>query len=307
MSLPDLSVVVVTHNGRDKAMAALESAHASTGAISVEWLVVDSGSSDGTPDAIAARWPQVKLRRRANIGFAAGNNVALEQASGRYVLLMNPDVEILDGTFEDLVAALDERPDVGAASVVQRSPAGEILPSIGRFPTGLRQFGEALLLKRVPGLRHLQEMETRPKRYLTERSADWVVGAFLVARREAVEQIGGLDERFFLYSEEKDWCYRMRQAGWDIRHLPTLAVLHHTGGYSKPGMLAQLTHSKLLFARKHFGLPRRAGIRAGLVARHAARAGRGANEREALTRALGRGESPFAAPAAPEEPNHAIG
>jgi GT2 family glycosyltransferase len=97
------------------------------------------------------------------------------------------------------------------------------------------------------------------------------VGAFLAVRREAADSVGELDERFFLYSEEKDWCYRLRHAGWDVRHLPSLAVLHHTGGYGSAALRAQLTYSKVLFAQKHYGRRRRFGIRAGLALRHALR------------------------------------
>lgn len=302
---PDLSVIVVTHNGREKALAALESGLAAAGQAEVEWFVVDSGSTDGTLDAIVARWPEIRLFRRDNVGFAAANNVALREARGRYLLLMNPDVEIAEGTLADLVAALDVRPEVGAASALQVSPQGAVLPSIGRFPTMGRQLGEALLLSRLPGLRFLQEMETRTDRYAEERSADWLVGAFLAVRAEAANEVGGLDERFFLYSEEKDWCFRIRAAGWDVRHLPVLRVVHHTGGYDRPGLKAQLTYSKLLFAQKHFGPVRRSGIRLGLLTRHAVRTLAStarrrpdrSHERQALALALGRGEPPFGRPA----------
>ena len=268
---PDLSVVIVTHNGRQQALTTLRSARRAAGTAWIEWLVVDCGSVDGTPDAIEAAFADVVVYREDNLGFAAGNNVALADARGRYVLLLNPDVEISTGRLSDLVTELDERPGVGASSVVQRSPAGRLLPSIGRFPSTARQFGEALALARILGVGHLQEMEARPSAYEGETEADWLVGAFLMVRAEAIADVGVLDERFFLYSEEKDWCYRIRQAGWDVRHLPVMEIIHHTGGYDGAGRLAQLTHSKLLFAEKHCGPLERAGIRAGLVLRHAIR------------------------------------
>jgi GT2 family glycosyltransferase len=268
---PDVSVIVVTHQGRDLALRVLHTARAATGPIDVEWLVVDSGSTDGTPDAIEQALPDVRVMREPNIGFAAGNNVALREARGRYILLLNPDVEIVGGTLAQLVAVMDERTDVGIGSSVTHYPDGALQASIRRFPSPARQLGEALMLTRMPGFRHLQEDEPRPGFYEQEQSADWLSGSFLLARREAVEQAGGFDERFFLFSEEADWCLRVRAAGWDIRHFPVLRLTHHTGRTERPDLYAQNSYSKVLFARKHFRLPARAVFRAALELRHALR------------------------------------
>jgi N-acetylglucosaminyl-diphospho-decaprenol L-rhamnosyltransferase len=265
---PDLSVITVTHNGREMALRTLRSALGAAGSASVEWLVVDAGSTDGTPDAIERELEQVRVLRRDNRGFAASNNVALELARGRYVLLLNPDVEILSGTLAELVAAMDERPGLGLASVVQRGTDGELQPSIRRFPSPLRSLGESLFAAHWPALRTLQELETRPEPYTREHHVDWLVGAFLIARREAVQAVGPMDERFFLYSEEIDWCYRFWQAGWPVAHLPAMAVTHHCGGRSHGDLMAQLSHSRLLFADKHYGPRRELGIRAALALGH---------------------------------------
>ena len=272
METPDLSVIVVTHNGRDLALRTLRSARAHAAGLDVEWFVVDSGSIDGTPDAIAEEFPDVELHRRPNNGFAASNNVALPRARGRYVLLLNPDVEIASGTFADLVAALDERPEVGIASVVQQWPDGRLQQSIRRCPSATRQFVEALTNARWPGVRRISEVEWDERAYAQETSAHWLVGAFLIARREAIEQVGVMDDGFFLYSEEKDWCHRFGLAGWDVRHLPVMHVTHHAGGWGSPALIAQLSFSKLLFARKHYGAPTRIAIRTALVIRHTLRA-----------------------------------
>ncbi len=268
---PDISVIVVTHNGREMALTTLRSARAAIGSASVEWFVVDAGSSDGTADAVEREFADVRIFREANRGFAASNNVALGQARGRYVLLLNPDVEIRSGTLGDLVAAMDERPQLGLASVVQRGSDGEFQASIRRFPSPLRSLGEALFAAYWPLLRTHQELETRPEVYERESEVDWLVGAFLIARREAVEAVGPMDERFFLYSEEIDWCYRFWQAGWPVAHLPVMRITHHSGGRSRGDLMAQLSHSRLLFAAKHYGRLRQAGIRAGLALGHAIR------------------------------------
>lgn len=267
----DLSVIVVTHNGREMALETLRSALAARGGISAEWLVVDAGSTDGTPDAIERELGGVRVLRRDNRGFAASNNVALAQAQGRYVLLLNPDVEIRSGTLAELVAAMDARPALGMASVVQRGTEGELQESIRRFPSPLRSLGEALFAAHWPVLRTFQELETRPERYRREGHADWLVGAFLIARREAVQAVGSMDDRFFLYSEEIDWCYRFWQAGWPVAHLTTMTITHHAGGRSRGDLMSQLSHSRLLFAAKHYGVARRRAIRAALALGHAIR------------------------------------
>jgi GT2 family glycosyltransferase len=268
---PDISIVVVTHNGREMALRTLRSARAARGGAAVEWLVVDAGSSDGTPEAIEREFDDVRLFRRENRGFAASNNVALAQARGRYVLLLNPDVEFLRGDLTTLLAAMEERPEIGMASVVQRGTEGELQTSIRRFPSPLRSLGESLFAAYWPVFRGLQELETRVAPYRRETRADWLVGAFLIARREAVEAVGPLDERFFLYSEEIDWCYRFWQAGWPVFHLPVVEVTHHAGKRSRGDLMAQLSHSRLLFAQKHYGAGRRRAIRAALALGHAIR------------------------------------
>ena len=164
------------------------------------------------------------------------------------------------------MAALDARPEVGVASVSQRATDGELLASIRRFPTPARDFGEAIgaaggRLERSGARQRLRRLHDRAVR-------DWLVGAFLIARREAVAQVGPLDERFFLYAEETDWCLRFRAAGWDVRHLPLMTITHHEGDSTRPEAVAQLGHSRRRYAYKHFAWPRAAAIHASLVLGH---------------------------------------
>jgi GT2 family glycosyltransferase len=268
---PDLSVVMVAHNNRAMALTTLHSARAAVGNIDAEWLVVDCGSTDGVADAIAWAFDDVVLFRGPNIGFAAGANAALPHARGRYVLLLNPDVEITEGTLEDLVRAMDRRPGVGAASIRQFGPDGALLPSIRRFPSVSRRFGEALFAPRWTGHPGAGELELRPEAYTAEQSVDWVVGAFLMLRGKTLREVGPLDERFFLYSEEADWCYRCRSRGWSVHHLPDMAVTHFGADRGSPELVAQLSHSKALFAKKHFGRGRAAGMRLAIATGHALR------------------------------------
>ncbi len=320
---PDLSVIVVTHNRAELALTTLRSALAAVRDLEVQWLVIDSGSSDGTPDAIEAALPQVRVQRERNIGFAAANNRGLEHAGGRYVLLLNPDVEIDSGTFDELLATLDARREIGVASVVQNAPDGRLEYSVRRFPSPMLALGEALAAARWTPLRGWREEEPRAGAYGSETPADWLVGAFLIARAEALAEVGALDERFFLYSEETDWCYRFHRAGWGVAHLPVMSITHHSSHASRPDLTAQLSYAKILFARKHYGRARTFAIRAALALRHALRAGAGIRwggargcgvgsggvrwarlgwstrataERAALAVVLGRAAPPFARP-----------
>ncbi len=304
---PDLSVIMVTHNRPELALTTIRSARAAMRELEVEWIVIDSGSSDGTPETIESAYSDVSVLREPNIGFAAANNRGLSHARGRYVLLLNPDVETLTGTFDELVQTLDRRGEIGVASVVQEAPDGSLQLSIRRFPTPWLALGEALAAARWAPLRRWREEESRAAVYRTDLAADWLVGAFLLARAQALADVGPLDERFFLYSEETDWCYRFRRAGWQVSHLPLMTVTHHTGNAPRPDLAAQLSYAKILFARKHYGGVRATGIRAALVLRHTLRAAgaavvsrtrpqmaaRAAAERHALAVVLGVAEPPF--------------
>lgn len=268
---PDLSVIVVTYNRSELALRTISSARDAAGEISVEWHVVDSGSSEPVADLIERRWPEIDLHRCANAGFAAANNRALPHARGRYVLLLNPDVEVRSGTLADLVRALDRRPEVGMASVIQLAPDGSLQHSIRRDPSPVRALGEAVAPGRLSRALRLGEVEGRDGRYRRESRADWLCGAFLVARAEVVRQIGPLDERFFLYSEETDWCRRCREHGWEVHHLPVMTVTHHTRRGYGAEQLAQLSYSRVLFARKHLGRPRAGALRAAVALNHLVR------------------------------------
>jgi GT2 family glycosyltransferase len=298
---PDLSIVIVTHNGRDLALETLESAMDSIGDTAVEWLIVDSGSTDDTPDAIETRWPGLEVMRLPNVGFAAANNAGFAAAKGRYLLALNPDTVVLWGRFAALVAALDERPQVGAASVIQEEADGS-LQCIRRDPSVARALSEALWLRKLPGFRRWQERELDQAVYASEREADWLVGAVLVLRREALHAVGGFDERFFMYSEEADLCRRIRAAGWQIRHLPVMRILHY-GGKPNPRLAAQASFSRLEYAGKHFSRTRALAYRGVLILHHCVRLSglalrpgkrdRLVHERHALLVALGLAEPPF--------------
>jgi N-acetylglucosaminyl-diphospho-decaprenol L-rhamnosyltransferase len=303
---PDLSVIVVTHNRLELALRTLRCARAAAQRLEVEWIVVDSGSETHTVEELRAQCPYARVLSEPNIGFAAANNRALAIARGRYLLLLNPDVEIVSGELSQLLGALDAQPQIGAASVIQRGPDGRLLLSIRRFPSPLRACGEAIAASRWTLLRNWREEESRPAAYAQQTPADWLVGAFLIVRRQALSQVGPLDERFFLYSEETDWCRRIAGAGWQVAHMPSMTVVHHTERTSRPDLLAQLSWAKVLFARKHRGALSALCIRGALALRHALRAlaahvrrqqpERASAEQHALAVVLGLCAPPFSTP-----------
>ncbi len=307
---PDLSVIVVTHNRLELALRTLACARAASAGCEVQWIVVDSGSEGRAVARLRAECPYAEVLGERNLGFAAANNRALSIARGRYVLLLNPDAEVVSGTFAGLLAALDAQPRIGAASVLQCAPDGHLLLSIRRFPSPLRAFGEAIAAARWTPFATWREEEPRASAYARQTPADWLVGAFLVVRAQALEQVGGLDERFFLYSEEADWCRRIARAGWEVAHIPRMTVVHHTERTSRPDLWAQLSWSKLQLARKHHGTLGAAGMRLALALRHALRAAaalpaprrraHAAAERQALAVVLGISPPPFAAQEAPQ-------
>ncbi len=305
--MSDLAVIVVSYNSRDWLGRCLESVYAHAGEASLEVLVVDNDSSDGSADFVESSFPRARVIRSPNRGFGYGNNRGIEQACARYLLLLNPDTEILEGTFDELVRLLDERPVVGLAGVRQVRPDGVLSPTMRRFPSVTRALGEALFSERWPvhpawsGERVLDL-----SRYEREQECDWTSGSFMVARREALLSGGLFDERFFLYSEEPDLCLRIKRAGWQVRHLPQMTILHHAGkGGVRPRWIAQDALTRRQYAGKHFGaLQRRRYIMAWKLY-HAIRAAgaRGSDGRarregalQALRTLSGRAAAPFEAP-----------
>jgi N-acetylglucosaminyl-diphospho-decaprenol L-rhamnosyltransferase len=295
--MDDVCVIIVSHDGKRWLDAALSSLYASAGDLDLDVVVVDNGS-DGSAAYVEERFPRARSIVCANRGFGAANNVALETADARYVLFLNPDTEFLAGNLEGLVAALDRRPRIGLAGVRQVGSGGEVAASIRRFPSTLNMLAEALAIERIPVLRRfLGERVLAPSAYERETPCDWTSGSFMLARRDALAVTGGFDERFFLFSEETDLCWRLKDAGWEVAHLPLVTIRHFESERSAtPRMEAQAAYSRLQLARKHFA--RVAPYRLAMTLRYALRARREAG-RAALETVL-KEEPPFAAPAPPE-------
>lgn len=306
----DLAVIVVSTNEARWLEPCLRTLFARAADIDVDVVVADNESTDGTSELVETEFPEARVVRCENRGFSHANNRALMTCDARYVLFLNPDTEILDGTMQELVRALDERPTVGLAGVRQVTADGELFPTIRRFPNALRALGEALGSERLPVRgTWLGERELDLRRYEEEVACDWTSGSFMIARREAIESAGFLDERFFIYSEETDLCYRIKRAGWEVRHLPLMTILHHAEKAGiNPKMASQDAFTRVQYARKHFSPLHCAAYFAALGARYVLRFAaspvmhQGAEKRAAAVRALGMllrlSAPPFGAPPA---------
>jgi GT2 family glycosyltransferase len=297
----DLSIVVVSTNEAHWLEACLQSVYARAGSARLDVVVVDNESSDGTADLVAELFPQARVVSCPNRGFAHANNRALMTCQARYALCLNPDTEIVAGSFGELVEMLDRRPEIGLLGVKQLDGDGELYPTVRRFPNAGRAWAEALTAERWPlRLPWLGERELDLDRYEHELECDWTTGAFMLIRREALMGAGLLDERLFLFSDEPDLCLRLRRGGWRIVHSPAMTIVHHAGKAGlKPALVAQDVYARRVYAEKHFAAPHRFAYLGAVATRHAVR-GLLPGRRDAAARALrtlfGREAPPFGAP-----------
>ncbi len=247
---PDLSIIIVSYNVAAYLRQCLESVSRIQDSFSYDIHVVDNASGDGTCDMLRKKFPHVRLTALPyNAGFAKANNLALRQAQGRVMLLLNPDTHFVAGRLRGMLDYFDRNPGVGALGCKILNPDLTLQPSCYRFPTLGSIFGMFFFGSRFfdPFL-HLDEN--------TVHDVDFVRGAFLALRREALEEAGFLDEAFFMFGEETDLCFRMRKAGWRVVYHPETVIVHYKGKSTEqlPGnMLPQRMRSTLLFFRKHHG------------------------------------------------------
>jgi hypothetical protein len=258
--MTDLSVVIVSWNVRallERCLSSLQEC-SEQGSLKCEIIVVDNASSDGSAQMVRQRFPAVRLiASDSNLGFTRGNNTGAARSSGRYILLLNPDTEVLGDALSAMVAYMEHHPDVGALGPKLLFPDGQVQPSRRRFPTLATAVLESTVFQqwfpRHPVLSHYYVQDRGDDE---EQDVDWLVGACLLIRREAWEQAGPLDERFFMYSEELDLCRRLKNVGWRVVFFPGAAVVHHEGGSSSqvvPERHIYFQSSKVLYFQKHQG------------------------------------------------------
>ena len=300
---PRLSVIIVSANSAEWLRACLTTVYDRAGDVELDVVVVAAGCTDETVPLVEQNFPQARTISCPNRGFAYGNNRGLETVDADWVLFLNPDTEILEGSFADLIDTLGSRSTVGLVGVRQVTADGELFPTIRRFPNAIRQFFEALGSERFPvRASWLGERELDLGVYERDVACDWTSGSFMLVRWEAFQSAGFMDERFFLYCEETDLCLRIKQAGWEIRHVPFMTILHHAnkGGWN-PRMEAQNAFAKRQYFDKHLSPVHQLAAKGALVLGYALRSalggqGRRTSARAGLATLLGLRPPPFGEP-----------
>jgi GT2 family glycosyltransferase len=257
-----LSTIIVTYNTREMTLDCLRALLADTQSIpGHEIFVVDNASSDQTVDAIRNQFPNVKIiANPKNLGFGAANNQALKQATGDFLLLLNSDAFPKPGAIPSLIKELQANPKAGVIGPRLLNPDGTMQLSCYKFPTPARAWLENTYLSSAFPNTALGDYRRWP--HDTARNVDWVIGACMLIRKEVYDQVGGFDERFFMYAEESDWQLRIKQAGWQIAFTPNAQVTHLAGasatGDSKPAPQARINpvffNSLDYYQRKHHGI-----------------------------------------------------
>ena len=245
----DVSVVVVTLDALPWVERALESVRGS------DAVVVDVGSTDGTADLVHERFPDVELVETENRGLAAGWNEGIRRSTGRYVLFLNADAWLVGDALATLVAVADAHPDAAVVAPRLRNPDGTLQRSVRGFPTVWRIATEYLFLRKLaPRSRAFNAFYAGGFDHEAEREAEFVMGAVMLVRREAIDAVGALDEDFFLFSEEVDWHYRFVQAGWKVLFTPAAEAVHVGGAAHGGRFFKEQVRGHLRFLAKHRGL-----------------------------------------------------
>jgi len=228
----DLSVVVVSYKSRDSLMECLAALDAGGAAPRREVVVVDNASGDGVADALARGFPDARLiANRENVGYARAVNQGIAASSGRHVLVMNPDCVVGPGAIATLAGHLDRHPGCAVAGPRILNPDGSLEYSARAFPDHFTfLFNRYSLLTRwFPGNPWSRRYLMSDWDHSSVRDVDWLSGACLLVRREAIDRVGPMDETFFMFNEDVDWCRRMKLGGWSVTYVPEASVVHHIG------------------------------------------------------------------------------
>jgi hypothetical protein len=262
----DLAIVIVSYNTREMLRDCLKAIPAAVNGLSFQVYVVDNNSTDGSAEMVAQEFPEVDLTAsRENLGFTRGNNVALARAQARHLLLLNPDTEAEPESLSRLVAFMDSHPEAGACGPKLLNTDGSLQRNGAKFPTLLREFLSVTGLRRLAMRRYETSLGYGREDFDQLCEVDQVSGACLLVREEVMRQVGMLDERFFMFYEEVEWCWRIKKAGWKVYYVPDSRVTHHWMGSVKQQskkMTALMFKSQLLYYQKTSGPLTTLGIRA---------------------------------------------
>jgi len=234
MTEPELEIVIVSHGAAGLLRRCLESLRRFPPVLTARVTVVDSGSSDGTPDMVERDFPEVRLMRCGNIGFSAANNLVLREVTAPFVLLLNPDTEVFEGALDSSLERIDRDPSIGMVGCRLVTESGALDHACKRsFPTpvaALAHFTGVGRHDRAPG--SLSQYRASGHDEFEPGEVDAINGAYMLVRRQALLEVGPLDEGYWLYMEDLDWCRRFWQAGWKVFYEPSGTALHVKGGSS---------------------------------------------------------------------------
>lgn len=240
----DISIIVASHNTKELTLDCLASLFGTIKEISFKVWIVDNNSTDATADAVRQRYPTVNvIENNENVGFAVASNQALRQMNGRYALLLNTDTVVTNGAVKDLYDFMEANPKAGMACGQLLNQDGSKQNSIASFPTLLT------LLCNETALRILmpERFPSKRREYASPLEVDSCVGACVIVRKEAIDDIGLLDERYFFFMEETDWAYRMKRGGWGVYFIPTARIFHSQGKTVGGGV-----NSRIMFYRSRY-------------------------------------------------------
>ena len=269
----DLSVVIVAWNAKKYLEPCLDSIYSAPPRMSMEVLVVDNASEDGTSEMVESRYPQVKLiKSSVNLGFSKGNNVAIREAQGRYIALVNPDVIVFPGCFDALAEFLDKHPKVGNVGPRILNPDRSLQSSCRRFPTLWNNFCSAFgLATKFKDSKFFAGEHMFYFAHDRVLPVDVIVGCFSFIRREAMEQVGMLDEDLWMYGDDVDWCRRARNKGWQVMFYPGTESIHDKGKTTAPypvRFAVAQQRSILHYWKKHHSIFGVLGIRTIMLVHH---------------------------------------
>jgi N-acetylglucosaminyl-diphospho-decaprenol L-rhamnosyltransferase len=253
--MPDISIIILSWNTRNLLASCLRSIYQTANDLDMEIIVVDNASQDDSREMVRAEFPQVRLiENKENVGFARANNQAARIAQGQYIFLLNSDAELQTDSLQVMLTLMKNNPKAGIVGAQLINPNGSFQASHTNFPTLWREF---LILTGLGRIFYGYWYPSHgPENELGPQAVDYVEGAALLIRRDIYLQQNGLDEGYFMYTEEVDICYRFRKSGWQVWYHPQARILHHGGASSlnhRPQREGQLYRSRVRFLRKHYG------------------------------------------------------
>jgi GT2 family glycosyltransferase len=255
--MPDLSIVIVNWNTKELLLKCIRTALDTTKLRSLEIIVVDNRSTDGSVEAVSSMAEVKIIVNKKNLGFAAANNIGIRASTGKYVCLVNSDVEVLESCLDRMCHYMDEHPEVGVLGPLVLNRDMTLQRSCAELPSVWNTLTQALMLDKI-----FSRSRWSRSRFMTHfdhastRNVEVLSGCFLMTRRSALESVGLLDEKFFIYKEDVDWCKRFAEAGWGLTFLPDAKIIHYGGASSSAApveFFIEMEKANLQYWHKHYG------------------------------------------------------